>query len=534
MGTEKGFQGNFRQSMSWLHTWAGLVLGIVLYFIFITGSFGYFNAEIDRWMRPEIPSASKALPAPQLSARVVSQLQEKYSDSRLWLINLPLGRYDQEVSAYIEPRTRPGVAAEEIEGVEVKFDPLTAAPLTAARETGGGNALYAMHYQLHYFSYNTAIYIVGIATMFMLIALVTGVVVHKKIFGDFFTFRPTKGQRSWLDAHNLSSVLTLPFILVITYSGLIFYTFEYMPSIKWAAYGTDSEAGKTFDQEVSAIDADTDPLPTGKAAALTPIAPLIAQAEARWGKDQVAYLAIYNPGDVNSRVRIDRNDKRTVNRFSDTLLFDGRSGALLSTGSRKDNTGDQTFSNVMLALHEGHFASPVLRWLYFISGLFGAAMVANGLIVWTAKRRQKLKKGREADSGLLFVERFNVGTIAGLLIAVAAYFWANRLLPVELDNRADWELHVLFIVWAMTFMHASLRPARQAWVEQFGTAAVLYSCLPLLNALTTEVHLGYSMPQRDWVLAGFDLAALTAGLLLALVSWVMHTRSYKNTVEAIT
>ncbi len=37
----------FRQSMSWLHTWLGLVLGVVLYFVYLTGTLGYLDTEID-------------------------------------------------------------------------------------------------------------------------------------------------------------------------------------------------------------------------------------------------------------------------------------------------------------------------------------------------------------------------------------------------------------------------------------------------------------------------------------------------------
>ena len=32
---------------------------------------------------------------------------------------------------------------------------------------------------------------VGLAGMFMLVALVTGIIIHKRIFKDFFTFRPS-------------------------------------------------------------------------------------------------------------------------------------------------------------------------------------------------------------------------------------------------------------------------------------------------------------------------------------------------------
>ncbi|MFV0278307.1 MAG: PepSY domain-containing protein, partial [Parahaliea sp.] len=45
----------FRQSMAWLHTWSGLVVGWVLFFVFATGTAGYFTYEITRWMEPERP-----------------------------------------------------------------------------------------------------------------------------------------------------------------------------------------------------------------------------------------------------------------------------------------------------------------------------------------------------------------------------------------------------------------------------------------------------------------------------------------------
>ena len=43
----------FRQSMAWLHTWVGLVAGWLLFFVFVTGTAGYFQQEISRWMQPE-------------------------------------------------------------------------------------------------------------------------------------------------------------------------------------------------------------------------------------------------------------------------------------------------------------------------------------------------------------------------------------------------------------------------------------------------------------------------------------------------
>jgi uncharacterized iron-regulated membrane protein len=98
-----------------------------------------------------------------------------------------------------------------------------------ARDTLGGEFFYRFHFQLHYMSAFWGRWIVSICTMFMLVAIVSGVITHRRIFADFFTFRPGKGQRSWLDGHNLCAVLALPYHLMITYTGLVIFMMMTMP-----------------------------------------------------------------------------------------------------------------------------------------------------------------------------------------------------------------------------------------------------------------------------------------------------------------
>ncbi|MEX7656023.1 PepSY domain-containing protein, partial [Pseudomonas aeruginosa] len=43
-----------RQSMSWLHTWSSLILGWLLYAIFLTGTLSFFQSEMTVWMKPEL------------------------------------------------------------------------------------------------------------------------------------------------------------------------------------------------------------------------------------------------------------------------------------------------------------------------------------------------------------------------------------------------------------------------------------------------------------------------------------------------
>ena len=103
--------------------------------------------------------------------------------------------------------------------------------------------------------------------------------------------------------------------------------------------------------------------------------------------------------------------------------------------------------------------------------------------------------------------------IAGLSIAMAGMLWANRLLPLGLAQRAEWEVHAFFIVWGATLAWALLRPARRAWIELLWTGAAALALLPLLNALTTDRGLLASLRAGDWIFAGLELTLLALAAL---------------------
>lgn len=497
----------FRQSMDWLHTWTGLVVSWVLLFIFVTGTAGYFDTEIDRWMQPEVQAVTAQPPTEQIVAAATVRLRQQAPAAERWFIHLPTDRSEP----HLRIRWQVALAADgtRATGGNEQLDNASGLPL-AARATGGGQFLYKMHYRLHYLSKDVAYWAVGVATMFMLVALVTGIIVHKKIFADFFTFRPGKGQRAWLDAHNVLSVLSLPFQLMITYSGLIFFAITLMPLIVAAYYEPGEQGRQIFRSE---FERSVEVKRAGIAAPLTPIAPLLNLAQARWGAGVQQYrIEIRHPDDANARIIL-RHAIDSPSHYSEGLVFDGVSGALLTIQPPAPSSA-KAVRNIFIGLHVGRFADPLLRWLYFAFGLLGAGMIATGLVLWAAKRRQRAERpGGAAHFGLRLVERLNIGTIVGLPIAIAAYFWANRLLPLDLPQRGAWEVHVMFIVWAIMLLHATLRPPSRAWIEQFGLAAAAFALLPVLNAITTNRHLAHSLAADDWVFAGFDLTMLGLGLV---------------------
>jgi uncharacterized iron-regulated membrane protein len=503
--------------MAWLHTWVGLVVGWILFFVFVTGTAGYVDDEITRWMEPERPLPMQVLPeqSSQMLDQALTQLQALApAESKAWTITLPHQalnpRATQGLSIGWEEMPQPGQRARR--GGE-ELDPVTGQiqPETEPRATAGGTGLYRMHYALHYIPYPVAIWLVGICTMLMLLAVITGVVTHKKIFTDFFTFRPGKGQRSWLDAHNIVSVMSLPFFLMITYTGLIFFMSIYMPTGREVMYGATEEGRQAYFQDLRQQKRDFLPISAPQAS----LSEMMHSAEQAWGKNSIASVQITHPADSQAYVELRRTGVTGVYwTRAETLRFNASDGSLMEPEDNSNVTGDT--HRVLLALHEGVFAEWWLRWLYFISGLLGCAVIGTGLVLWTVKRRTQHQKRmakaaalsvseRFDAAGLRLVEILNAGTLAGLPLGLAAYFWANRLLPVNMADRAAWEFHALFLVWGWTFLYASWRPLKRAWLELLYLTAAAYALIPVLNLLTTDRHLGVTVIHGDWGLAGFDL-----------------------------
>lgn len=529
----------FRQSMAWLHTWTGLVVGWVLFFVFVTGTAGYVDDEITRWMEPERPLQVRVdgVERGPMIERALDRLEQVASNAKSWTITLP--------HTSLRPRGEQGLAIawEDLperghdygrRGSET-LNALTGLPRQEVepRETGGGAALYEMHYVLHYLPYDVAIYIVGACTMLMLLAILTGVITHKKIFKDFFTFRPGKGQRSWLDAHNVISVMALPFFLMITYSGLVFFLFNYMPAGAAALYGPGKQQERVLIDELFGRD-KREYLPASRPQVA--LEELVQRAEAQWPGQGVASLTLSQVRGEPARIDVQRVSGGSVNVYDPVMLSFAADG---QPAVYPDKThGPGKVHRMLVGLHEGLFADWWLRWLYLVAGLLGCAMIATGLVLWTVKRRnQHLKRNDVAalfDAyGLRLVEVLNAGTLVGLPIAVAAYFWANRLLPVGMADRAAWEMHCLFLIWGWLFLYAALRPLRKAWLEMAWMAVAAYGLIPLINALTTDRHLGITLVEGDWVLAGFDLSMFGLAALFAYGALKIRRRWLKADAAAM-
>lgn len=331
----------------------------------------------------------------------------------------------------------------------------------------------------------------------MLVGLATGLVVHRRIFRDFFTFRPNKGQRSWLDGHNVVGVATLPFQIFIAFTGLMIFPVLLMPGALAIGFGGDRAA------YVETWYAPTSREEARKAAPLAPLAPIASRAEAILG-GRASLVAVSHPGDAAAIVTVWRATDDRLSMMADWAAFDGASGRLLDSQTRYPS--GVAASGVMVGLHFAKFGGMWTRWLYFVSGLASAALAATGLILWVVKRRTR---SAAHDPGLRVADTLNLATIAGLAVALAAYFAANRLLPASLPERDVWEVWTMFGAWALCLGWAMVRRDRIAWAAMTALAG-----LGMAVAAISDVVMGY--------VSEITLVFVITAAASALAAWTLR------------
>jgi uncharacterized iron-regulated membrane protein len=487
---------SFTRSMAFLHTWGGLITGWLLFSIFFTGALSVFYEEITSWATPQL---HQVRPIGRIEAieRGVAELERIAPGSRLWRIVAP---DERERALELQWRDEDGKTQTR------RINPATG---ETAVSTIGGSMFIRYHYRLHLDREKEPIgfWIVGFAGIAMLVMAVSGIVIHKRIFRDFFLFRSgSSRQRTWTDAHNVLSVLPLPFHILITLSGLLVYYWLYMPAGVATLY--DGKA-QSFRDEITYSAYRTYDAPAGPAATAVPIGRLLAHAEALIGRDDLASVYIKDPGTRTAQVEIWGRRDTHITQQVDRVRFDGSSGRVLeSVTSRPPVITTQSF---LVGLHFALFGGSPMRWLYFVCGLAGAGTIASGLLLFVIKRRDR--RG-PAPAALDWAERLNVGAIMGPIAASIASLWAMRLLPADLAARTSWETTSFFAAFALSVLVAVALPPRKAWPLLLQGSGLLCLALPLADLAAPTALAPLAILRGDWALASVEIVAILGGLLL--------------------
>lgn len=547
---------SFRLSMAWLHTWFGLALGYVLMACFFFGSLSVFDREIDRWAIPETRFAPQPMPSfDRVLTPVFRDLRPHPDDMEATAQRVigPLPHPDtmpmSSLFAYTTHRdpvlaigaefdipNKPRDASDDHQHVHGRatIDPRSGKVLSDDQLKIGSGFYYPMHYSLNFTWKNVGYWIVGLAALVMLAALVSGVVMHRKIFRELFTFRPKKStQRSVLDLHNLTGVVALPFHFFFAFTGLVIFASIYLP--------VSDTMLKPLARQHEVIEAARTGLPhdpAGVAAPMASVDAMVVEAKRRWAArdmpGEVGLLSIEHLGDQNGYVSLYRAGTDRVTLVGQGVHFKASTGEVIREDPVPTVVG--SVNDFLTGLHLQHFEHWLLRWFYVLGGLAGCACIATGFIFFVEKRKKQ--HAAKGIAGSRVVDALAVTTVTGMVIAALAILVANRLLPDDLPQRGDWQKYAFWATWLIAMAHAFWRTApvgqariAPAWREQCWAIAALAVAAVLLNWVTTGDHLIKTLGQGYWPVAGLDLAMLVTAVLAAQAARTLRRRELRTAAQ---
>lgn len=493
---------DFRKCMIWLHTYSSLLLGWLLFAIFVSGTLSYFNPEISQWMKPEL---KKGIHSTASVNHALNHLQNHAQSADRWRIYLPNDRTQHWKIQWNKGRVRTTQTLNIQDGATV-----------TVRDTKGGDFFRTFHYTLQLRGYGGR-YIAGVAAMCMLIAVFSGIFTHRRFFRDFFTLRINKIGKFLTDSHALVGIITLPFCLMICTSALMIYATMYIPWGTEHYYaGGQREHNKHIIPSLPKLDKKS-----ALAEPLTDFSLVEQQINQLWlGSDQIEYITVEQPSRENGRIIINRVKDQSLSNQAERLVFSSVTGQPIA-GYPEQSTAAKV-RRIFYGLHEAKFADSALRWIFFILGMAASALIGSGLIIWLNKRLEKVKK---QHLGHTIVECLNVAGIMGLLLAILAYFQANRWLPQDIENRASVEVEVFLYAWLVSLIHSILRPTNKAWIEQLMVGSLLCFSLPIIDLYQDHQRLIGAIEQANLTYLMFNIMILMAGFIFVKTAFWLRGRT---------
>jgi uncharacterized iron-regulated membrane protein len=354
-----------------LHSWAGIIVGLWVFVVSVTGALLVFKSEIDLWANPSL-AALPHVRAPAGPDAVLASLREKHP---------------AQVPTFLEPpqAANPSwfVFAGGTGGLpRVKF--------SARADTG--EVLGPVDSELGQFIRNIHVFVlfgprwlVGFLGVVVLFLIGSGVVIHRKLLVDLFTLRWGRSLRVvFADVHRVVGVWGLGFHVLIAFTGA------------WLGLAP------VFERSYALFAGAPEP-----PARLLPVAPppapeasidrLLERAAGDMPGLGVRAILLTRWGEPDAQVRLSgRVDGLLSSNLS--LTYHAASAVLLERAGPADASVWRRVDRWMEPLHFGDFAGVVLRWLYFVLGLAQAVLALSGTLVWVERSKLRLSEPLSASA----------------------------------------------------------------------------------------------------------------------------------------
>ena len=425
-----------------IHSFTGVITGMLLFFICWTGTFAVISHELDWLVNPALqlePQAEKASWG-EIEAVVRKEFPEVEVDyfQKQEYASSPYVAYayfpDQSYRAiYIDPY------ALEIVYSDYGFD------LTRFFRN--------LHYNLFGLG-NSHIgsYLVMFFGLVLFVSSISALFLYKRWWTKFFQFKPnTSGKAFWTQIHKLSGVWSLWFLFLIALTGS-YYLYE---KFQWdTGLLGPQKLNYVGDEKFGIVDVPKPQSDTTKA--LLPLDSLIMVSREQWPDLEIQSIYFTWPQEDKGSVSFQGSagsllSRALIRERGNQINLDRRTGEVLLKSSTSDLSPYWLASNAVDPLHFGYFGGLTTKVIWFVFGLILCGLILSGTYLHIKKLHQKNGWQRHGWSGTWWA----VGITLLIIIATIPYGFesARWYGPVLEGDRLLPDLQIgvrLFLVaWAL-------------------------------------------------------------------------------------
>lgn len=389
----------FYRVSAWLHLWLGLVTGIVMVIVCLTGCIWVFQEEITNLIEPEstVPYQAKPVVRPsQVMAIAATAFPGKE-------VAYAMYQQGKAIEATIGGRGKAGGS--------VKIDPYTGQIIRVEKREKGQVNFFRWVLNGHralWLPYNIGRPIVNYSTLIFIITLITGMVLWwpqkwtKSTRERSFTIKWNgSAKRVNYDLHNVLGFYSLLVVMAISMTGIVFGIEWFSKGLYWTTTG-----GRTLpEHRRGGMSSDT--LQPNRPYTNAQAVDLAWKTVARQNPASKGFFMMF-PSGKDQKGTIDILVYPSAGKFYDRqgYHFDRYTVAAIAHKDidtvpfAQSDFGDK-LRRMNYDIHVGTVLGLPGKVLAFFASLIGASLPITGFIIWWGKGKKKGKKKSKKANGAL-------------------------------------------------------------------------------------------------------------------------------------
>lgn len=382
---EKTLWLRFRKFINDLHLWAGLIGGLFIFVICLTGTVLTFDKDVKEWINPQlykVDIGSNKLPTEDLIAAAEKETGKKATSITI--------NGEENKSVQLGMKTM----GEKGRPTTYFVNQYTGEVLGSAKDERGSSFFMTMFRMHRWLLQDTEIGrpIVGVATLLFVFGCLTGIIIwFPKKIKNWRQGLKIKTNANWKrinhDLHNSLGLYSFIFLLVMGLTGLC-WSFDWYKNgvskvLGTQVFGGGKQEGKAGnkDRKDGKIEAPTSALP---------LSLLIEKGHKELAGNGTTRISI--PEEMGKPYSFSKYEQGFFASSQADQLSISPSGTILKKELFNDKPLNEKIAASIKALHIGTFMGTFSKIIYFISCLIATSLPITGTLIWWNKLKKKRRR----------------------------------------------------------------------------------------------------------------------------------------------